>query len=175
MQLVISSSRYDAFMYASHVLSRDSDVIVLSDGFEEDKEFNVLCREALKVQHRHELDMSYSTFKVRKLYHFCMDNNDRDYERIITEVQLLALLGGYKRLYFYDDGDKLLFDIIKNIKRIPNKIIYSKNKYILGKFSVINKLSTPQRAKKEIAIERMVTLKDYLLERKTDVEFLQFF
>lgn len=178
-KVVISPYRYSALLYTSSVLDYNTDVVVI---FDEDKEVTPvdwLCYEALSIQKRFETEKAYKQFGVKKLYYFGTTVGDIiDIERVIVQLQLLVSVTGIKTLYFenddfcYDTDICTLHKICSGLKGVTNKVVYSTDCSILGRGGIFVNLDAEQLEKKKKALEKMRSLKFFLMNCKnSDVEY----
>ena len=157
-KLIVSETRYDAIMYASHLLDGRSVVITISDGMEEDNIYS-LCREALRVQKKFEVEKAYKKFGVRQLYCFNQDMHSIDYQFILLKLQLMCTVTPFTHLC-YNDSNRTLNDIYDNILGARNKIIYLKESDYKA---LTYELNEKEIERKLDAIERMATIRSKLL------------
>ena len=111
MNLILSTERYTAIQYASSVLTKNSIVVILSDGTNEQTFFNRLCPEALAVQYKFEVEKAYKMFEVRKVYY-----EAPRMDKLLVLLQLLVTINGVKNLYypcFLDEDIKKLCRSLK--------------------------------------------------------------
>lgn len=157
-KLILSETRYDAILYASHLLDNRSSVITISDGMEEDNIYS-LCRRALEIQKKFEVEKAYKKFRVRQLYCFNQDMNNVDYQFVLLKLQLMLTVTPYTHLCF-PEGDRVLADIYESVIGAKSRIVYLKeptNK------SLIYELNDEEVERKLNAIERMPTIRTKLL------------
>jgi len=168
-KLIVSETRYDAIMYASHLLDGRSVVITISDGMEEDNIYS-LCREALRVQKKFEVEKAYKKFEVRQLYCFNQDMNSIDYQFVLLKLQLMLTVTPFTHLC-YNDSNKILDDIYDGVIGARNRIVYLKEPIHKA---LIYELNDKEIEKKLDAIERMSTIRTKLLHSNNfNKEYLQ--
>ena len=168
-KLLISETRYDAILYASHLLDNRSVVITISDGMEEANVYD-LCREVLRMQRKFEVEKAYKIFGIRQLYCFNQDMNRVDYQFILLKLQLMLTVTPFTHLCYADDN-KMLVNIYDGLLGIKDKIVYLKeptNK------SLTYELNDEEIERKLDAIQRMSTIRTKLLYNNNfNKEYLQ--
>lgn len=157
-KLVLSEARYDAILYASHLLDYRSVVITISDGMEEDNIYS-LCRRALEIQKKFEVEKAYKKFGIRQLYCFNQDMYKPDYQFILLKLQLMLTVTPYTHLCFPEEN-RTLANICEEIIGAKNKIIYLKHP---AGNSLTYTLNDEEIQRKLSAIERMPTIRTKLL------------
>lgn len=157
-RLVISETRYDAILHASHLLGKRSTVIVLSDGMEEDNIYD-LCREAQRVQKKFEVEKAYKILGVRQLYSFNQNMFNPDYQFILLKLQLMLTVTPFTHLCFADENRRLR-DIYENIKGPQDYIIYLRKP---TPRALAYELSEQEIERKLDAIQKMSTIRTKLL------------
>jgi hypothetical protein len=157
-KLIISNTRYDAIIDASHLLDGRSVVITISDGAEESNVYG-LCLRALTEQRKFEVEKAYKLFDIRQLYCFNQNLNNVDYQFVLVKLQLMLTVTPFTHIC-YSETDKQLLDIYEGLIGDRSRIIYLKeptNK------SLIYKLSDEEIGRKLEAIEKMTTIRTKLL------------
>lgn len=167
-KLVVSPQRYSAIMYASSILDDRTVVMVISDGMEESNRFN-LCRDALRVQRRFELEKSYKEFSVRQLYTLNQDMFNIDYELVTMKLTLMLTLSPFTHFYFMKNGDQRLYTICHKMQNVKNKLVYAQH----GKVSWKLKLNDVSMERKLNAIERLITAREEILYHDLSIEYIQ--
>jgi len=157
-KLLISETRYDAILYASHLLDNRCVVIVMSDGMEEANVYD-LCREVLRIQRKFEVEKAYKIFGVRQLYCFNQDMHNVDYQFILLKLQLMLTVTPFTHLC-YTKNDANLTNIYEGVVGVKDRIIYLKEP--VDK-SLIYKLNDEEIERKLDAIQRMSTIRTKLL------------
>lgn len=125
---------------------------------EEDNIYN-LCRDALRIQKKFEIEKAYKTFGIRQLYCFNQDMHKLDYQFVLLKLQLMLTVTPFTHLC-YADNNKSLVSIYDSIIGAKDKIVYLKkptNK------SLTYKLNDEEIERKLDAIQRMPTIRTKLL------------
>jgi hypothetical protein len=181
MKLIVSPHRYSALLHASHILDRNSVVVILYNGDEERTKYPDLCREALRVQRKFEIEKAYKIYNVRHIHTMNMLHNRLDYELIATMLQMMIAAQGFTHLYYYLSKDPALCEIFRALIR-TKKIAYSPdqmgcdtacsdiNIIFLEDVQGLDTLSASRHIlhdaaydKKVGACKKMVTIDNYLL------------
>jgi hypothetical protein len=172
---------YSALLHASHILDRRSVVVILYNGDEEKTKYPNLCREALRVQRKFEIEKAYKIYNVRHIHTMNMLHNRLDYELIATMLQMMIAAQGFTHLYYYLSKDLVLCEMFKALIRVK-KIAY--NHHHLGSKTACSEINLlfldetqgldvwkaahhilhdAEYDKKVGACKKMVTIDNYLL------------
>jgi hypothetical protein len=167
-KLVLSPRRYSAVLHASHVLDKGTELVILSNGMDEETPYR-FCLEAMKIQRQFELEKAYKEFGVRQLYTMNQSMYHVDYELIAVKLQLLLVIKPYTHFYFLNNGDQRLLQICQAVNCSAKKLVYKPK----GKVRWEHTLTDDEMDRKLAAIERMTTVRKELLAYQLEVEYVQ--
>ena len=157
-KLIVSENRYDALLYASHMLDNRSVLITISDGMDELNKYG-LCWEALKIQKKFEVEKAYKIFGIRQLYCFNQSIHNIDYQFVLVKLQLMLTVSPFTHLCFLERDSKLS-DIYNGVIGGMDRIIYLEGK---TDDSLVYTLNDEELERKLNAIEKMATIREQLL------------
>ena len=168
-KLIISPTRYDAIVHASHLLDNRSVVMTISNGLEEPNIYE-LCLEAKKIQKRFEVEKAYKIFRVRQLYCFDQNYNAIDYQFVIMKLQLMLGITPFTHMCYLGTTDPMLLEIFEKVSGVENRIVYTDD----ATKSLEYKLDDKEIELKLDAIGRMPTIRKKLLYRPIlHIEYIQ--
>jgi hypothetical protein len=125
----------------------------------EERNIFSLCRRALEIQKKFEVEKAYKKFGVRQLYCFNQDMNKPDYQFILLKLQLMLTVTPYTHLCF-SETNRILADICDKVTGAKSRIIYLKKPM---EKALTYELNDEEVERKLNAIERMPTIRTELL------------
>ena len=168
-KLIISETRYDAILYASHLLDNRSVLITIADGMDEPNPYK-FCWDAMREQRKFEVDKAYKQFRVRQLYCFNQMLDSIDYQFVLVKLQLMLAVSPFTHLC-HPDGHGKLNKIYESVTGPRESVIYLRDP--INK-SFTYELTDEEMGRKLEAIHRMVTVRNMLLSHASlDKEYIK--